>query len=132
MNDAMKTHGAFSWNELATTDIDGAKKFYAELFGWTLSDMPMDDMTYTVAKAGDKEIAGLMSMPPECGDAPPHWGAYVTVDDVDASTAQAESLGATVTLTPRDIPEVGRFSVIQDPQGASLALITYVDGCKDG
>ncbi|VAW81098.1 hypothetical protein MNBD_GAMMA15-558 [hydrothermal vent metagenome] len=126
MTDPIKQHGAFSWNELMTTDVNAAKTFYGELFGWVLEDMKTCDMGYTMARAGDKEVAGIMAMPPEAGGMPPTWGAYVTVDDVDASAKQAEALGGKVMLAPRDIPDVGRFCVISDPQGAVLALITYV------
>ena len=57
---------------------------------------------------------------------PPTWGAYVTVDDVEATVAQAEKLGGKICIPPTDIPTVGRFAVIQDPQGAMLSVITYV------
>lgn len=125
MTDPMKQHGAFSWNELMTTDVSAAKAFYGKLFGWALEDMEVCDMSYTVVKAGDKEVAGIMGMPPEAGDMPPTWGAYVTVDDVEASAKEAEALGGKIVLAPRDIPDVGRFCVICDPQGAALSLITY-------
>lgn len=125
MTDPMKQHGAFSWNELMTTDARAAKAFYGDLFGWALEDMQTNDMGYTIAKAGDKEVAGIMVMPPEAGDMPPTWGAYVTVNDVEASAKQAEALGGKIMLAPRDIPDVGRFCVICDPQGAALSLITY-------
>jgi predicted enzyme related to lactoylglutathione lyase len=124
MSNPMKQHGAFSWNELMTTDIDGAKSFYSEMFNWELEDMNKD-MPYTMAKVDGQEAAGLMPMPPEAGKMPPMWGGYVTVDDVAASAKQAEALGGKVLMEPRDIPEVGRFCVISDPQGATLSLITY-------
>ncbi len=124
MSNPMKQPGAFSWNELMTSDIQGAKSFYSKLFNWTLKDMDMD-MPYTIAKAGEQEIAGLMPMPPEAGEMPPMWGAYVTVENVDESAKQAKALGGKVLMDPRDIPEVGRFCVISDPQGATLSLITY-------
>jgi len=127
MTNPIKQHGAFSWNELMTTDVNAAKTFYGELFGWALEDLKTCDMGYTMARAGDKEVAGIMAMPPEVGEMPPTWGAYVTVDDVDASAKQAEALGGKIMLAPRDIPDVGRFCVICDPQGAALALITYFD-----
>ena len=124
MSNPMKQPGAFSWNELMTSDIQGAKSFYSKLFNWTLKDMDMD-MPYTIAKAGEQEVAGLMPMPPEAGEMPPMWGAYVTVENVDESAKQAKALGGKVLMDPRDIPEVGRFCVISDPQGATLSLITY-------
>ena len=126
MNDSMKTHGAFSWNELLTTDIDGAKSFYAEMFNWQLEDIN-NEMPYTLAKINGQESAGLMTTPPEAKGMPPMWGAYVTVDDVEVSAKQAEALGGKILMEARDIPEVGRFCVISDPQGAMLTIITYFD-----
>ena len=125
--EAMKQHGAFSWNELMTRDVPGAKAFYSELLGWTLSDMESSCGSYTMARAGDTEVAGIMATPSEAQGMPPAWGAYVTVDDVNAMPARVESLGGKVILPPQDIPEVGRFMVMQDPQGAVLMLITYFD-----
>ncbi len=122
---AMKQHGAFSWNELMTNDVAGAKSFYSELLGWQLTDMESSCGKYTMAKADDTEVAGIMATPAEAKGMPPCWGAYVTVDDVDAMPAQVEKLGGKVLAPPQDIPEVGRFTVIQDPQGAVLMLITY-------
>ncbi len=127
MTDPMKQHGAFSWNELMTTDVDGAKTFYGKLFGWALEELEGPDMPYTIAKADTKEVAGIMGMPPEAGGMPPTWGAYVTVKDVDSSAKEAESLGGKIMLAPRDIPDVGRFCVICDPQGAALSMITYFE-----
>jgi predicted enzyme related to lactoylglutathione lyase len=126
MSNPMKQHGAFSWNELMTTDVEGAKAFYSNMFNWHLEDMKME-MPYTLAKIDGEDKAGLMALTPECGDMPPCWGAYVTVDDVEASAKQAEALGGKVLIAPRDIPNVGRFCVISDPQGATLTVITYFD-----
>ena len=125
MADRFKQHGAFSWNELMTTNPDAAKEFYGKLFNWKLEDMPMEEMTYTVVKAGDEEIAGIMGIPPEAEGAPPNWGAYVTVDNVDQTVRQAKELGGRIIVPARDIPKVGRFAVIQDPQGAMISVITY-------
>ncbi len=127
MSNVLKQHGAFSWNELMTTDVNGAKDFYGKMFGWVLEDMATNDMGYTMAKKDGKEVAGIMATPPEAGNMPPMWGAYVTVDDVEASAKQAEDLGGKIMLAPQDIPDVGRFCVISDPQGATLMLITYID-----
>jgi len=125
MTDVFKQHGAFSWSELMTTDPEAAKKFYSELFGWKTDDMPMGDMTYTVVKAGDKEIGGIMPIPEQAKGTPPHWGLYVTVDDVDATAKKAEELGAKTIVPLTDIPDVGRLFAFQDPQGAIISAITY-------
>ena len=120
-------HGVFSWCELMTTDVDAAKKFYTQLLGWTTADLSvMEGMKYTVIKAGDLEIGGMMPVPPQNAGMPPHWGTYITVDDVDATARRAEQLGAKTLVPPTDIPNVGRFYVFQDPQGAVISAITYV------
>jgi predicted enzyme related to lactoylglutathione lyase len=125
MSDPFTQHGAFSWCELTTTDPEAAKKFYTELLGWETEDMATEGMAYTVLKAGGEGIGGIMATPPEAAGMPPHWGAYVTVDDVDQTAEKAQALGGQILVPPRDIPEVGRFCVLQDPQGAVISLITY-------
>ena len=122
---AMKQHGAFSWNELMTTDVEGAKAFYRELLGWEMHDEQTPNLTYTILKAGDREVGGMMAIPPDTQGTQPAWGSYVTVDDVDQQAAKAEQLGGKIVLPAQDIPDVGRFAVISDPQGAMLTLITY-------
>src|SRR5512138_1136832 len=119
-------HGDVNWNELMTTNVDAAKKFYAGLFGWTMEDMPMPGMTYTVVKNRDRGIGGIMSVPKEAGGMRPMWNAYVTVDDVDKTAQAAVNLGGKLHLPPTDIPGVGRFCVIEDPQGAVINAITYL------
>jgi hypothetical protein len=126
MADPFKQHGAFSWCELMTTNPAAAKDFYSRLFGWELEEMGMEGMTYTVVKAGGEPVGGLMAIPPEAQGVPPYWAAYVTVDDVDATVRKAQEMGGKVLVPPQDIPDVGRFSVLQDPQGAVISVITYV------
>ena len=134
MTDRYKQQGAFSWNELMTTDVEAAKQFYTKLLGWTTEDMPiegqMEGMTYTVVKAGDEEVGGIMPLPPQAQGTPPNWGAYVTVDDVDATAKLAQELGAKTIVPLTDIPDVGRFYMFQDRQGAVLSVITYVEKSK--
>ena len=125
MKDPFKQHGAFSWFELMTSDVDGAKQFYSDLFGWQTEDMSMGDMNYTVVKVGEEGLGGLMPIPPQSEGSPPSWGVYVTVDDVDATAGKVEGLGGKVLMPPTDIPTVGRFCVLQDPQGAVISAITY-------
>jgi len=121
----VKEHGVFSWNELMTTDMPAAKKFYREALGWELQDLNNPGMAYTIAKKGDREVAGIMAMPKDVQGMLPGWGSYVTVDNVDARVARVQSLGGKLCVAPQDIPNVGRFAVIADPQGAMLAMITY-------
>ena len=123
--DSMK-HGAFGWNELMTTDVEAAKEFYTTLFGWETEKAPMEGMQYTILKVGGEPVGGIMNMPPECKAMSPCWGVYVTVDDVDTTAGQVEDLGGKILRPPADIPQVGRFCVLQDPQGAVICAITYL------
>jgi predicted enzyme related to lactoylglutathione lyase len=125
MKEDLKKHGAFSWYELMTTDVGKAVAFYQKLFGWSTEEMAMEGMSYTVVKIGGEGVGGIMATPSEAKGMPPTWGVYVTVDDVDATVKMTGELGGKVLLPPRDIPGVGRFSVIQDPQGAVISVITY-------
>lgn len=129
MINPFKQHGAFSWCELMTTDVEAAKRFYGSLFGWEMEEKNVTGMPYTVAKVGDTGVGGIMAVPPQAAEIPPHWGSYVTVDDVDATAKKAEELGAQICLPPTDIPTVGRFCVFRDPQGASIAIIAYSMDC---
>lgn len=125
MDEKLKKHGAISWSELLTTDVPSAKKFYGEMFGWKFDDMPMEDSTYSVVNTNDDEVAGIMHFPPDAPPMPPNWGIYITVDDVDAAAEKATTLGAKIAMPPQDIPQVGRFCILQDPQGAFISIITY-------
>lgn len=120
-----KEHGVFSWNELVTSNVPAAKEFYRQALGWELEDLKTPGMTYTVAKKNGHEVAGIMALPEGARDTGPAWGCYVTVDDVDARVARVKSLGGKLCHGPQDIPNIGRFAVISDPQGAMLAMITY-------
>jgi hypothetical protein len=123
-------HGAFSWSELITTDVPGAVEFYTKLFGWTTQELQMEGMSYTLVKVGEKQVGGMMAVPPQAQGMPPAWGVYVTVDDVDSIAKTAEKLGGKIIVPPTDIPDVGRFCVIQDPQGAVISAITYSQSMK--
>ena len=126
MNEDSLKHGAFGWTELMTTDTEAAQQFYTALFGWETELAPMEDMKYTVIKVDGDPVGGIMNMAPDCQGIPPMWGVYVTVDDADVTAAKVEELGGKLLQPPQDIPNVGRFCVIQDPQGAALCAITYV------
>ena len=116
--------GAFVWDELLTTDVDGAKSFYGEIFGWTTTDMDVGESeTYTLfQRAGDVSTAGCMAKPADL-PVPAAWITYIGTDDVDATTEKAPSLGARVQVPPMDIPnDIGRFSVLIDPTGAAIGV----------
>lgn len=119
--------GTFCWFELATTDSATAKPFYEQLFGWTSVDFPMGPNPadiYSIFKKDGRDAAAGYTLMEDMKQAgvPPHWLAYVLVEDVDAATRTAATLGATVTKEPFDVMDKGRMSVIADPQGATLAL----------
>jgi len=122
----MPANGAFCWNELATTDLDAAQNFYKALLGWEIkeSTAPGGGMVYNEIVVGGQHVGGIYKMGPEFGPAPSHWMAYVAVDDVDAKARQVWELGGKVCVPPTDIPNVGRFCVVNDPTGATIALIT--------
>lgn len=125
MADRFDTHGDFSWCELLTRDVEASKKFYKQLLGWTMKDMPMQDGSYTILKTDGRPVGGIMKMPPQIPpEAPNHWGSYVTVDDVDAAAKKAQQLGAKILVPPTDSPDA-RFYVFEDPQGAVLSIIHY-------
>ncbi|HKG24128.1 MAG TPA: VOC family protein [Thermomicrobiales bacterium] len=115
--------GRFVWRDLMTTDPERAKAFYAELFGWTVKPMPMGDFTYEMLANGDNDFGGVMPFSTEHG-VPSHRTSYIYVPSVDEATATATRSGATVYVPPSDIPGVGRFSVLGDPQGATFATFT--------
>jgi predicted enzyme related to lactoylglutathione lyase len=123
--DPTKTHGAFSWNELTTTDPTAAASFYAGLFGWTVKDANMGGGSYLLGSLGETAVAGIMAPPPGAPPRPPAWGAYVTVDDVDATIARCIELGGQVLMPGMDVTGVGRMAVLQDPQGAVFNVMTY-------
>ena len=106
--------------ELNTTDLDRAKEFYGKLFDWTLQDTPMQGGVYTLIGVGQGTGGGMMKHP--IPGAPSAWLPYVAVDDVQASTDKAASLGGKVVMGVTEIPNVGWFSVILDPTGAAVAL----------
>jgi uncharacterized protein len=111
--------GTFSWAELATSDADAAKAFYAAVFGWEYEDNPMpgDGGVYSMARRDGKHVAAIFS-----AEQPPHWNCYVTVASVDDAAARATAQGGSVMAEPFDVMDVGRMAVIGDPAGAALCL----------
>jgi Predicted enzyme related to lactoylglutathione lyase len=121
-------HGSFIWHELMTPDTGAAKAFYTKILGWTPNDMEMPGFTYTTFAVPDfpSGVAGMMALTPEMTSQgiPPNWTGYVQVDDVDAMAADYKKAGGTVHREPEDIPDIGRFAVVADPQGAVLCIMT--------
>lgn len=115
--------GTLVWNELQARDTSVAG-FYEQVFGWKADTSEFGDSTYTQFMVNDRAIAGMMPMPPMVpAEVPSYWLVYFAVDDCDASVATASGAGASVTVPAMDIPSVGRFSVLTDPQGATFAVI---------
>ena len=113
--------GIFVWDELGTTDVDGAQRFYEEVFGWTTRDMGADFGGYRIFSRGETDVGGLMSLPD--ASAPAGWQPYIAVEDPDQTTATAKELGASVVLEPNDVKQVGRLAILRDPQGAVFGII---------
>lgn len=122
------SHGRFVWYELMTSDVDAAKIFYADVVGWGTKDASMPGMAYTIFTAGSASACGLLDLAADAKKmgARPNWIGYVGVNDVDATADRIEQLGGTVYVPPRDIPNISRFSVVADPQKATLALFKWL------
>jgi predicted enzyme related to lactoylglutathione lyase len=121
-----KSHGYFVWYELVTNDVNGAIRFYKDVIGWGTQAWEGGDAPYSMWTAGGTPVGGITALPDDAKrvGAKPHWFAHVLADDVDALAKKAEALGANIQVPPRDIPTIGRFSIITDPQGAEISLFT--------
>jgi predicted enzyme related to lactoylglutathione lyase len=117
--------GRFNWYELMTTDVEAAKAFYGSVVGWTMQPFPGGN-DYTLLNVGETGVGGIMALPKEARDAgaKPSWLGYIAVDDTDAAAKRVAAAGGTIHMPPGDIPGVGRFAMVADPQGAAFYLIT--------
>ena len=116
--------GRFAWYELLTTDVAAAGAFYGKVIGWDGKDASTPELAYTVLTSGDVPVGGLMDIPEEGRrmGATPRWVGYVAVDDIDATATQIRRRGGAVLLPPTD-SNIGRVSVVADPQKATFALV---------
>ena len=121
----VSSHGRFVWHELTTTDMKSAKAFYASVVGWGARGASMPGSAYSLFTIGDSPVTGLMNMPEEARrtGVTPRWTGYLGVDDVDAAVERIKQLGGAVYVPPMDVPNISRFSVVADPQMATLALV---------
>jgi predicted enzyme related to lactoylglutathione lyase len=121
----MSKPGSFFWYELMTTDLDAAEAFYAKVIGWNRQDFGSPEMRYTVVQVGDRGVGGMMILPDHLRAAgvPPCWGGYIQVEDADAEAAAIAAAGGAIHKAPDDIPGVGRFAVVADPQGAVFNIL---------
>jgi uncharacterized protein len=126
-----ESKGRFVWYELLTTDVEGAKAFYGEVVGWKARKAP-GPMEYTMFYVGEDSVAGLMAQPEQVkkSGAPPAWLGYIAMADVDQAAKQVVKLGGKQLMPPADIPNVGRFAVVADPQGAAFALFASKTGMQ--
>lgn len=118
----MTSHGHFHWNELATRDVEKAKKFYADTLGWTYEGMPMPEGTYWVASAGGEPVAGIVDAGSD--GTPESWMSYIAVDDVDARAKKVAQAGGKIVQPAFDIPGVGRIVILAEPGGATIGWMT--------
>jgi len=117
---------SFGWAELVSTDPAAARRFYAELLGWTAVSANMPGMAYDLFKHDGESLAGLLPTPSgEPAATPSHWNIYFAVEDPDETMGDATARGATVQLPLMDVPTVGRLGFLADPQGAMFAVIGF-------
>lgn len=111
------------WYECLTGDKEAALAFYPKLTGWGTMDWETDAGPYTMWTNGEIPVGGLMLLPDEAkaAGAPPHWLAYISTPDTDATVQQIKDLGGETLMAPMSIPTVGRMAVMRDPQGAVFA-----------
>jgi uncharacterized protein len=121
---ATASNGHFVWHDLLTKDPKAAMAFYGDVVGWKTQQF--GDSHYTMWIGSEGPLGGVMDLPDEAAKmgAPPHWIGNVQVENVDATAALAKKLGGKVYEEPRDIPTVGRFAVIADPQGGVISVFT--------
>lgn len=127
------SRGKFVWYDLMTNDLEAAQAFYSEVLGWGTQAWEGGDMPYTMFAVNGVPLGGLMALPEEAKKmgAPPHWQAYVAVPNAEEAVAKAEELGGQVFVPVTDIPKVGRFAVVADPQGAVLSPFTPSEDSPD-
>lgn len=117
--------GEFVWTDLGTTRVDAAKKFYQELFGWTVRDFPMGEgANYSMFRIRGKDVTALYPMmsAQKKMKAPPYWMPYIAVKSVDESVQKATSAGGKIISPPMDVMDQGRQAIMQDPTGATFAM----------
>jgi uncharacterized protein len=124
----VNSHGSFVWHELMTTDTQAARAFYGKVVGWGAQDASMPGMHYTLFTVGETRVGGLMDLPEQADQmgTPPNWMGYVGADDVDATVDRLKRLGGAVHVPPTNIPDVGRFAVVADPQAAVFGLFKWL------
>jgi len=116
---------AFCWNELQTTDVLKAQKFYGNLLGWSFKDHSVGATKYTMINLDNNDIGGIVASSDKNNSS---WTSYIAVDDIDATVAKVKDLGGNVLVPITTLPDAGMFAIISDPTGAKIALWqTFLD-----
>lgn len=116
-------HGAPIWIENVTTDVPRARRFYQELFGWAIEVMHPPGMEYTVVKAGNEGVGGIMERRPDMGDVLPFWTLYFNSRNADETVRKAERMGGKICMPVTAVPNVGKIAAITSPQGVNFCII---------
>ena len=126
--------GKFIWYDLMTSDPKAAQDFYGKLIGWGTKEWEEGDQPYTMWTNQEKPLGGVMEMPQEVRSSgvPPHWIAYVSVDDVEQTVSKTRDAGGNVLKDSTDVPGAGSFAVLSDPQGAAFAIYKTATEESDG
>ena len=121
---AKEKRGKFVWYDLMTSDPKAAQDFYGRLIGWGTQEFEGGDQPYTMWTNKEKPLGGVLELPEEvrAAGAPPHWMAYVSVDDVEQAVSKVKKAGGSVLHGATDVPGAGSFAVLADPQGAAFAI----------
>ncbi len=118
--------GALCWAELSTNDTDAATEFYSALFGWSANvNKSPTGADYTMFSIEDRPAAGMLEIQPEWGDMPSSWSIYIGTDDLDAALEKAKSMGGNSFMPVMEVPDIGRFTMLQDPQGSHFTLMEF-------
>ncbi|KTD20356.1 VOC family protein [Legionella londiniensis] len=113
--------GEIGWNRLMTDDIEKAKAFYQDVFGWETFEVDLEGAPYFIFKLGAKKIAGLMQLPQQW-QAPPHWMSFIAVENIENTINEARRLGAELIIEPKIITGLGLVALFKDPTGAVAGL----------
>lgn len=120
--------GEFCWTELVSPDLKTAKTFYAELLGWSFTDVTMEEGSYTMVKKENREIGGMWEIPNDKRDQiPPHWMSYILVRNIKETFERAIKLGATELRPITPAGDLGLFAIVKDPTGAAIAFWQAID-----
>jgi predicted enzyme related to lactoylglutathione lyase len=120
--------GKFVWYEWMGADLAGAVDFYRHVLGWDIAKAQMGSFPYQIASIGGHPVGGMLATPPGAEGTPPCWTGYIWVANVDAAADKLRRAGGKALRAPIDIPEVGRFAIVADPQGAPFALFRDAGG----